>query len=392
MDDNDLMTFAGYIRNHSVGVRNHVVVIPSVGCVNEAALRIARNVSGTLPILHHQGCAQLSPDLETVKRVLIGIGKNPNVGAVLVVSLGCESVKAEEIVEEIRSVKAVEMVRLQELGGITKMVSRGIRQAQEMALNVVQERTPVPVEKLVVGIKCGASDTTSGLASNVAVGHAVDRIIDLGGTVVFGETTELMGAENVIERRAVDRRIAQRIMAKVTEMEDRAKSMGVDMRGSQPSAGNIEGGLSTIEEKSLGAVVKSGTRPIVGALEYGEPPSGKGLYFMDSPGRELEFLTGLAAAGCQIILFSTGLGAPQGFNITPVIKVTGNENTASYLSEHIDVDVSSIIRGEEGAEEAGARIVKEVLRVASGYRVKAERMNYDVNGVNCSIYVKGPVL
>jgi len=386
------MQFKGFARGSAVGVRNHVAVIPTVGCVNEVALRIAGNVHGVTPMLHHQGCAQLGPDLKTVTRVLSGIALNANVSAVLLVSLGCESVNAEDILEAIKERKPAALIRVQEVGGITPAVTEGIAVVQRMALAAATNREDASIEELVVGVKCGASDTTSGLASNVAVGHAVDGIVDLGGTVVFGETTELMGAEAVIVRRAATPEIAETILTRVREMEERARSMGVDMRGSQPSAGNIRGGLSTIEEKSLGAVVKSGTRPIVGALEYGEAPTGKGLYFMDSPGRELEFLTGLAATGCQVILFSTGLGAVQGFSLVPVIKVTGNENTACHLAEHIDVDVSGILRGEEELEQAGERLLREIVRVASGAEVKAEQLAYDVRAVNSSIYVKGPVL
>jgi altronate dehydratase large subunit len=330
--------------------------------------------------------------LETVTRVLRGIAGNANVGAALIVSLGCESVRAEDIVEAVEDAKPTALIRVQKSGGVTRAVTEGTARAQEMALAVDAERVDSPLGELIVGVKCGASDTTSGLASNVAVGHAVDRVVDAGGTVIFGETTELMGAEHVIERRSATPEISREILRQIGEMEDRAKSMGVDMRGSQPTPGNMEGGLSTIEEKSLGAVVKSGTRPIVGALEYGEPPTGKGLYFMDSPGRELEFLTGLAACGCQIIMFSTGVGAVQGFSLVPVIKVTGNRNTACHLQEHIDVDVSGILRGEEALEEAGERLFAEILRVASGAEVKAERLAYDARGANSSIYVKGPVL
>jgi len=386
------MGFQGFVRETGVGVRNHVAIIPAVGCVNEVVLRIASNVRGALPMLHHQGCAQLGPDLRTVTRVLSGIARNANVAGVLVISLGCESVRAEDIVKAVEGRKPVALIRVQTAGGVTKAVAEGIERAQEMALSGDAAREEASIAKLVVGVKCGASDTTSGLASNVAVGYAVDRIVDEGGTVIFGETTELMGAEDVVVRRAASPEIAKTILRHIQAMEERAKSMGVDMRGSQPTPGNIAGGLSTIEEKSLGAVVKSGTRPIVGALEYGEAPDGKGLYFMDSPGRELEFLTGLAACGCQIILFSTGVGAIQGFSLVPVIKVTGNRNTACCLAEHIDVDVSSILRGEETLEAAGERLVSEVIRVASGAEVRSEKLGYDTRGVNSGIYVKGPVL
>ena len=175
-------------------------------------------------------------------------------------------------------------------------------------------------------------------------------------------------------------------------MERRANTMGVDMRGGQPTEGNIRGGLTTIEEKSLGAIVKSGTLPIDGVVEYGERPGGPGLYFMDSPGREMEFLTGLASVGCQVMLFSTGIGAPQGFPLSPVIKISGNELTCTRLAEYIDIDVSGIVTGGETAEYAGKRVYESVLRVFSGEQVKAEILDYDGSGVNCNIYTVGPTI
>lgn len=387
------MKINGYLRESgSIGVRNHVAVIPTVGCANEVALRIATDVNGAVPILHHQGCCQLQPDLEIVTKILTGLSKNPNVSSVLLVSLGCESIKAEEIKKKIKLEKPVEIVRLQELGGITETVSQGISTAQEMALDTKSSRDEAKMSNLMIGVKCGASDTTSGLASNPAVGSAVDKLIREGATVIFGETTEVLGAENILARRALNKEVADKLLEKVGEMERRAESLGVDMRGGQPTGGNIKGGLTTIEEKSLGAIVKSGTGVIEDVLEYGERPLKQGLYFMDSPGREMEFLTGVASAGCQVILFSTGLGAPQGFPIVPVIKISGNQNTCEHLREHIDVDVSTIIKGEEKIEEAGDRIFEEIVEVASGKRVKAELLDYDRSGVNSDIYTKGPTI
>ncbi|MFB6113270.1 MAG: UxaA family hydrolase [Halodesulfurarchaeum sp.] len=386
------MTINGYRRDDgSVGVRDYVAVLPTVGCVNVAAMRIAEQVASARPFLHHQGCCQLSPDLETVRTVLTGLGRNPNVKAVLLVSLGCESVSAEEIQAAISPYKPVELVRLQELGGLSETVSEGVSLVESMA-SIEAERVEVDVSDLTIGVKCGASDTTSGLAANPAVGRAIDTFVDAGATAIFGETTEVMGAEHVLSKRAVTDSVAEEIYQKVTEMEERADRFGVDMRGGQPTEGNIKGGLTTIEDKSLGAIQKSGSRPIDGVLEYGESPTKSGLYFMDSPGREMEFLTGPTAAGAQIILFPTGIGAPQGFPLVPVIKITGNTNTASHLEEHIDLDVSQIISGTESTDEAGERVVDSVRRVADGERVKAEVAGYDDAGTNSAIYVCGPVI
>ncbi|MCD6574281.1 UxaA family hydrolase [Candidatus Aerophobetes bacterium] len=385
--------YSGYLRKDgSIGIRNYVAVIPTVGCVNEVASRIATQVDGAVPILHHQGCCQLKPDVDTVTRVLEGIGKNPNVVGVLLVSLGCEAVDTKEIEKHLKMLKPTYSICLQKLGGITKTVERGINIVQSLVSNITNTTKEVNLNSLVVGLKCGASDATSGIASNPAVGVAVDKLIENGATVIFGETTEVLGAEEVLAKRAVTAEIASGILKKIEEMEHRAKSMGVDMRGSQPTPGNIRGGLTTIEEKSLGAIIKSGTKPINGVLEYGEQPSDCGLYFMDTPGREIEVLTGLASGGCQLILFTTGVGAPQGFPLCPVIKISGNKNTCLNLKEHIDIDVSTIISGEETIIQAGERIFREILEVASGKKVKAELLGYDKNGINIDIYTKGPVI
>ena len=383
----------GYPRlGGCAGARNYVAVVPTVGCVNEVARRIAAAVESARPLLHHQGCCQLPTDVRIVTDVLTGICRNPNVGAVVLVSLGCESVTAENIVEAVRLEKPVELVRVQAVGGITAAVEIGTEAARRFAANLRPERQDAPMCELVVGVKCGASDTTSGLASNTAVGSAVDMLVRAGATVVFGETTEVIGAEHILVRRAVSDKVAGQLMECVRSMEARVNAMGVDMRGGQPTEGNIRGGLTTIEEKSLGAIVKSGTLPITGVLRYGERPAAPGLYFMDSPGREMEFLTGLASAGCQVMLFSTGIGAPQGFSLAPVIKVSGNEGTCMRLAEYIDLDVSRIVAGTETVAEAGARVYDSACNVFSGERVKAEILGYDESGVNSNIYTVGPTI
>ena len=383
----------GFLRpTGPAGARDYVAVIPTVGCVNEVARRIAAAVPMARPMLHHQGCCQLPTDVKMVTDVLAGVCRNPNVAAVVLVSLGCESVTAENIVATVQPHKPVELVRVQAMGGITATVERGVAAATRLAASSTTARREVSLSDIVVGVKCGASDTTSGLASNPAVGNAVDRLIDAGATVVFGETTEIIGAEHILVQRARNDSVASQLLACAEAMEARVNAMGVDMRGGQPTEGNIRGGLTTIEEKSLGAIVKSGSQPIDGVIRYGERPGGPGLYFMDSPGREMEFLTGLASAGCQVMLFSTGIGAPQGFSLAPVIKISGNRNTCLTLAEYIDMDVSGIVAGTETLYEDGARVFHTVVRVFSGEDVKAELLEYDSAGVNSNIYTVGPTI
>jgi altronate dehydratase large subunit len=383
------MSFLGYARpNGLVGTRNYFGIISTVSCANDVAWWISQKVKGTAAFLHGQGCCQTKPDLDLANKTLISLGWNPNLAAVLVVSLGCESLSADLIVDGIaQSGKPVERITIQSVGGATTAVTKGSRLARSMMARASkQTRQEFDDSKLVVGVKCGASDTTSGLTANPAVGATCDLVIDNGGTCVFGETTEFIGAEHILVRRAVNPQVAARIGEIVERMEKRAIAMGSDMRGGQPTRGNIAGGLTTIEEKSLGAIIKAGTKPISGVYDYGERPDGKGLFIVDTPGREPEFLTALAAAGAQVILFTTGLGAPQGFPFVPVIKITGNPITYEHLPEHIDVFIDSehIQTGR-----AGQTLFSEVLEVASGKPTKAEIARY---GNFPNIFSVGPVL
>ena len=257
--------FMGYVRpDGQVGCRNHVAVMPSVTCAGDVASAIVRQVAGTVGYFHHQGCCQLPPDLDRVTETLISLGKIPNVAAVLVVSLGCEGTDHERLTAEIRKTgKPVRIIRIQELGGVSAAIKAGIDAAQELVMLVSGiQRQPVSIDHITMAIKCGASDTTSGMASNCVVGYVADKLVDLGATVVFGETTEFLGGEHLLARRAVNPEVSDKIYEIVNRMEARARSLGCDMRKGQPTPGNIEGGLSSIEEKSLGAIVKSGTRPI----------------------------------------------------------------------------------------------------------------------------------
>ena len=291
-----MMEFMGYIRpDGKVGARNFVAVIPSVTCANDVALAICRQVQGTVTYLHHQGCCQLPPDLERVTDTLISIGCSPNTASVLIVSLGCEGTDHERMVKEISATgKRVEIIHIQDLGGVSKAIMAGTNIARRLVIEASgMQRSPADISNVVMAIKCGASDTTSGMASNCVIGYVADRLVDLGATVIFGETTEFIGGEHLLARRAVSKEVGDQIYTIVNKMEARAKSLGCDMRKGQPTPGNIAGGLSSIEEKSLGAIVKSGTKPIQGVLDYPERVTNqKGLWIKDTPGREPEILTG----------------------------------------------------------------------------------------------------
>lgn len=389
-------TFQGYVReNGKVGSRNFVGVIPSVICATDVAQAICRQVAGTVGFFHHQGCCQLPTDLKRVTDTLISLGCSPNVGAVLIVSLGCEGTDTQRLYQEISPTgKPVELIEIQELGGMSRAIQRGTDLAQALAQKISGlQRETVDISNVVMGIKCGASDTTSGMASNCVIGYVADKLVDFGATVVFGETTEFIGGEHILAQRAVggpEGPIGKKIYEIVERMENRAKTIGEDMRGGQPTPGNIKGGLSSIEEKSLGAIVKSGHRPIQGILEYPDMVTDqKGLWIKDAPGREPEILTGMAATGAQFLCFSTGRGAPQGFPSMPVIKICGNPNTYARMKYDMDLNAGRIIIGEKSIEEVGEEAFEMLLRVLNGQMTKNEAIHY-VSTMD--IHCVGPVI
>jgi altronate dehydratase large subunit len=372
-------TFQGYEReNGTIGARNHVAILPSVVCANEVATRIEGRVENARGFLHHQGCIQMGDDLEMTRRSLVGFGSNPNCHSVLVVSLGCEAVDPDKLADEIaKTGKRVEVVGIHKENGTLNAIDKGVRIAREMAQEASAcVRKDHDVSNLTVGIKCGASDTTSGLASNPASGFAANTLIDNGGRMIIGETTEIISAEHIMARRGKNEKVSQELLDIVKRIEEEGIKTGVDIRGSQPTPGNIRGGLSTIEEKSIGAIAKAGSRPINQVMEYAEKPSEKGLIVMDSPGREVEVVSGFMAAGAQVVVFSTGLCAPFGLPVVPVMKVTGNPNTAVTMADDIDVDVSDIITEGATIPDAGKRLYGEIIGIASGRLAKAEILGY----------------
>ncbi|HWR10051.1 UxaA family hydrolase [Sporomusa sp.] len=386
------MEFMGYRRaDGTVGTRNYVGVLSVVVCVNEVVEAIVRQVQGTSRFTHHQGCCQTPLDIGLVNKALTGLGCNPNLHSVLLISLGCESTDLSGVIDGIKaSGKRVEHLVVQEVGGAARTTAQGILLAQEMVREAsLQQREAFPISELVMGMKCGSSDTTSGLVPNPAIGVTSDLLVAAGGVSILGEVTEFIGAEHILARHAATETVAQGIYRLVERMEKRAMAVGEDIRGGQPTGGNIKGGLTTIEEKSLGAIAKAGSAPIQAVYEYGERPQVRGLVVMDSPGREPEILTGLAAAGCNVIVFATGRGAPQGFPFVPVLKITGSRTAAEKMSDHIDMNLSAVIDGGDTIPDAGQRILEELVQIASGGMTKAEISGY-TNSMD--IYMQGPVI
>ncbi len=373
-------SFMGYVRaDGQVGTRNLLAIIPTVFCVNEAVTALAARVPGSKALTHDHGCCELKPTLDRITYLLGRLIANPNVGGVVLVSLGCEGIQASDLVAVAEQVaKPVLQLNVQQEGGLNRCLEARLPEVRALKAELDRvQRTPCDLSSLVLGIKCGSSDATSGLAANPATGVAVDMLIERGGSVIFGETTEFIGAEHILAARCRTPEVRQHLLEIVDRIERRAASVGVDMRGSQPTPGNIRGGLTTIEEKSLGAISKAGTHIIEDVLEYGEPIKGRGLFAMDSPGKENEIMTGLAAAGANLIVFTTGGGAPQGLPLVPVIKVASNPGMYAQMQDHVDVDVSGIIAGSDSVDAAGRRILETALAVASGQVTKAEALGYD---------------
>lgn len=386
------MKFYGYPRpDGKAGARNYVALIPATGCVNAVAFHIEKMIRGTRAISHHQGCLHPAADTEQVTRTLINLGRNPNVGAALIIGLGCEMVQAEKVYEGIKeSGKPVDVVVVHELGGMIETVSKGARIATDMVVEITGlRREEFGLDELVLGTKCGSSDTTSGLSSNLVVGEVCRLMTENGGTFIQGEICDIMGGEYALKRLSVDQAQGEKIVDYVRDLYLRGVAVEADVRGSQMTAGNVAGGLTTLVEKALGANAKGGNVWIQGTLAYGEIPKGPGRYIMNFPGHGFENLTGSAAGGAIVHLFTTGRGAPTGNPIMPTIKVCGNAKTNVTMAEHIDVDVSSVLDETETVQDAGRRLYEYAIEVANGKLTKTEVLNFD-GGME--ILIKGPVM
>jgi altronate dehydratase large subunit len=373
--------FLGYPRaDGRVGTRNHVLVVPTVICSAVVAERIAASIAPVGAALPHlAGCGQLGPDMHLTHDTLGAYVRHPNVGAVIVVALGCEQVVAQQLADAARQGgRAAHIVSIQGEGGTVRATARGVDIARELAASLARvERVRVPASSLVLSVKCGGSDYTSGLASNPVVGRVADRLVELGGSVVLGEIAEIMGAEHLLAARASKPAIGAQLLRVVNRVEAEAMALGLDIRGTQPSPGNIRGGLSTIEEKSLGATHKAGERTrLEEVVGYAAPVTKPGLTVMDTPGLDVESVTGMVGGGAQVVLFTTGLGTPTGNPIAPVVKITGNARTAQTMADNIDVDVSGILSDAESFDDAAERLFGVVLETASGGAVAAERLGH----------------
>ena len=382
------MSFQGYLRpNNTVGIRNYVLVIPG-GLVGT---KICEFVRGARTLVTADfGSGRTKRDRETIARVLVGLGRNPNVAGVIVhgvsIGSGYPELRPEVLAEQIAQTgKPVEVISSKKYPDVLQVIERGIRVARQM----VREASNIRRENfddgyLSIGVKCGRSDSTSGIAGNPVMGYLFDKVVGSGGTAFFGETTEIIGAEHLLAKRAANQEVARDIIRVTLETEERAKNCGEDIRTINPVPSNIAGGISTLEEKSLGAIEKAGNALIQGVLKYAEAPRGKGLYFVDNWMSQLSIFLGYAAAGATLTFYQVGGGglledtllSPSPTAITPILWTTANHNTLRAAGESIDFYSGGVIEGKETIEESGEKLLELVKQVASGSVTKTETIRY----------------
>jgi altronate dehydratase large subunit len=372
-------TFLGYERpDGSVGIRNHVVVVSTAPYANDTVKRTADIVENAIPITHPLGRCQTKPDVFQTYRTLLGYATHPNVYGAVVIAHAGEIVDGDELAEDVAETgRPSRSVNVHREKGVMNALDEAVDAAREMVQDASRmRREPHPLGKLTFGINCATSDTTSGLCQHHATARACWRLIDdHDGRGVFAETPEFFGGEEDLADRAVSEAVHDEILDRVEHWNDRLLATGFDVRGAQPTPDNMDGGLTTIEEKSLGALVKSGDGPIQDVIDYAEKtPEAPGMYIMDTPGHGAESVTGIGAGGAQFMVISTGQGHTISNAVMPTIKITGNPGSAERVPEQTDVDVSEALVGDETLDWAGDQLWAEVMEVVNGKLTGSEAM------------------
>lgn len=358
-----------------------MLILPSCACGSETARVVASQVRGAVNVIFNTGCSDVAANTEMSQKVLTGFACNPNVYGVVIIGLGCETVGHKQLREKIQSMTAKPVVSfgIQEEGGTLKTIEKATRAARELAqLAARQQKELFDLSQLFLGIECGGSDATSGIASNPAVGELSDLLVDYGATSMMSESIKWIGAEHVVAKRAATPKIHNEIIEVCRAYEEHLKRAGQDCRAGQPTPGNKAGGLSTLDEKSLGCIRKGGTRPIVEVLEQAARPTRHGAIVMDTAGYDISSVTSMVAGGCQVVIFTTGRGTPTGNAIVPVIKVTANESTYRMMEDNMDVDLSAIVRGEKTAQEMGEQLLQEVISVSNGKLTRRNPTDFQI--------------
>ncbi len=374
----------GFVRaDGRIGVRNHVLILPISYEMNQIAHQIASRVPGTTTFRNQHGIDQRGADLLQTLRVLSGFATHPNVFGVVFLAWGRETFNVDALAKEAEAAgKQVEVITLKDAGGMRRTLEQGVRVASAfVAEGAKSERVPISLSDIILGTECGGSDACSGISGNPALGVVSDLLVAKGGTAILSETTELIGAEHLLAQRGETPEIGERILYIVNRIEENAMRMGADIRGAQPSPGNMDGGITTIEEKSLGCIYKGGTTKVQEVIEYAERPTKKGLVVMDTPGHDIEQATGMAAGGAQVIIFTTGRGTPTGSPIVPVIKVATNTFTYKNMHVNIDFNAGTIVEGRESVQQVGEHLFQVMLGVLDGRQTAAERLGHREFGI-----------
>lgn len=374
-------TFMGYRRSDGqVGIRNHVLILPTSICASDVCERIAGAVPGCVSFHNQNGCSQVHIDNQLTIKTIAGLASNPNICSVLAVSLGCENCQNDLVVDAIkkRTNKEIKTLIIQEVGGSLKATDKGIEIAKELAAEAsIQKREECGIDEIILGTNCGGSDTSSGLGSNPLIGEVSDWFVDQGATTVLCETPEIFGGEHILARRAKNKEIGDQLIKVVKDYENYVKMFGAEMREGNPSPGNMAGGLTTLEEKSLGCIHKAGHRTLNNVYSYASQLHAReGLVYMDTPGNDPSSVGGIIAGGCQLVVFSTGLGTPTGNAIAPVLRITANPNTAKTMADDTDMDCSETIYGPRMMDELRDELIDRIIDVCNGKLTCAEKHNY----------------